>query len=155
MANFGRPSRFTDPVRDTCLRLAEEGKTNEEIAKAIGVSKKTFYLWKQNNGDFRDAIKERMDVATELVEIALFEKAVGYTRPAVKLFMHEGQVIEHHYIEHYAPCTTAQIFFLKNRKRDVWAVSDKLEVTAKPSLVITRPDGTVVELGMAEVDEEK
>ena len=38
-----------------------------------------------------------------------------------KLFMtRDGEIVEHHYIEHYPPDTTAAIFFLKNRAPDRW-----------------------------------
>lgn len=124
----GRPSKFIDPIRKVILKLAEEGKTDAQIAAVIGVSEKTFHAWKHAHPDFRESLKKSKGVADRMVELALFQRAVGYSQPAIKFFMHEGCVIAEDYTEHYPPDVTACIFWLKNRRPDQWRDVNKLEV---------------------------
>lgn len=74
---------------------ARDGLTDEQIAHNMGISKQTFYDWKKKYTDISDSLKKGKDVADYLVENALFKSAL-------------------------AGNTTAQIFWLKNRKSDKW-----------------------------------
>ena len=41
--------------------------------------------------------------------------------PRSRLFMtRDGKIVEHKYIEHYPPDTTAALFWFKNRRPDRW-----------------------------------
>ena len=60
------------------------------------------------------------------VERSLFEKAMGYEHPSIHFWNHMGDVSQTPYIKKYAPDTTAQIFWLKNRQPKKWR--DKTEV---------------------------
>lgn len=126
----GRPTTFNSRIATTIAVLAEEGKTDEEIAKKIGVNVHTLKNWKGEYADLVTALKDSRSVADGLVEATLFQRACGYSAPAVKVFYDAktGQVIEHHYIEHYPPDTTACIFWLKNRQPKKWRDAHRLEV---------------------------
>lgn len=71
----------------------------------MGVSKNTFYRWKKESKEFLNLLKESKDTADREVENALFKSATGFVGPDEK---------------YYPPNTTAQIFWLKNRKKDDW-----------------------------------
>lgn len=80
---------------------ARDGLTDEQIAKNIGIAVSTLYDWKSRFPEFSKALKKGKEVVDFEVENALLKSAL------------EGN-------------TTAQIFWLKNRKPDRWR--DKPEI---------------------------
>lgn len=119
MAN-GRPSKFSDKLVLRVLELAKAGKTDAQIAKALGISLSTLKLWRATHDDFSAALKDAKDFADEIVEASLFSRANGFRHPAIKFFCHEGTVITERYTEIYPPDTVACIFWLKNRQPQRW-----------------------------------
>jgi hypothetical protein len=65
----------------------------------------------------------------------LFKRATGYSHDAVKIFNDQGAPLQVPYTEHYPPDTTACIFWLKNRRPDLWR--DKVEQQLEHSGGIT------------------
>lgn len=120
----GRPSKFQQIFPEMAAKLAADGKTNSEIAEFFGVSESTFYLWMQKNVEFSESLKGAKDAADDLVVASLFKRAVGFSMPETKVFCDkDGDIHTHDMIKHYAPDTTAAIFWLKNRRRDEWGES--------------------------------
>lgn len=74
---------------------ANEGLTDEQIAKNVGIVRSTLAKWKNEYSDISDALKKGKEVVDYEVENALLNKALG------------GDV-------------TAMIFWLKNRRPDKW-----------------------------------
>lgn len=116
----GRKSTFNALIRDTILRLIEEGKTEQEIADIIGISKTTLTNWKGKHPEFLYAVREARQVADGLVEAALFSRAIGYSHPEQKAFQYEGVILTHDMQKHYPPDTTAAMFWLRNRQPKRW-----------------------------------
>ena len=79
---------------------SRDGLTNEQIANNIGINVKTLYDWKNKESDICNALKKGKEIVDFEVENALLKSAL------------EGNV-------------TAQIFWLKNRKKEQWR--DKIE----------------------------
>lgn len=112
---------------------ARDGLTDLEIAKNIGISKQTFYDWQKRFPDFSDTLKSNKEVADRMVENALFRKAVGYKTKEITrerrldpVSRQQVLVVVKEVEKEVAPDTAAQVFWLKNRKPDVWR--DKREV---------------------------
>lgn len=125
----GRPTVFNDIIQEKILSLVQQGATEFEIAERIGVTERTINYWKRKHDDFFHALKGSRDLADQMVEASLFQRACGYSHPAEKHFLNkvkndEGEwvteVITHHYQEHYPPSELAAIFWLKNRQPDRW-----------------------------------
>ena len=98
----GKYQRWLEP--DGLLLLegwARDGLTDEQLAHNMGITTKTLYEWKKSYGSICEALKKGKEVVDYQVENALLKKALG------------GD-------------TTAQIFWLKNRKPDKWR--DKPEI---------------------------
>lgn len=74
---------------------AREGLTDEQIAHNMGISTKTLYDWKNKYGKICESLKRGKEIVDFQVENALLQAAL------------DGN-------------TTAQIFWLKNRKKDKW-----------------------------------
>ena len=64
-------------------------------------------------------------------ERSLYERANGYSYDAVKIFMPSGakKPVYAPYVEHMPPEMTAAIFWLKNRRPDLWRDAWQLEHT--------------------------
>jgi hypothetical protein len=59
--------------------------------------------------------------ADDRVERSLYQRANGYSHPAVKVFIkRDGTTVDYKYIEHYPPDPTSMCFWLKNRRPDRW-----------------------------------
>lgn len=116
---------------------ARDGLTDEEIACKMGVTRKTLYEWMNRFSDIRDTIKRNKEVADREVEQALFRKATGYkikevTRERrINPLTRESELVVIKEIEKdVAPDTAAQVFWLKNRKPEVWRDKREVESTA-------------------------
>lgn len=115
----GRPSKKDELNFDIARKLAEYGHTMEEIADIVGVDRSNLYEWMKDK-NFRDAIKKGREIADERVENAMYHRALGYSHQEEKIFQYEGQIIRAQTVKHYPPDPTSMIFWLKNRKPDVW-----------------------------------
>lgn len=82
-----------------------DGLIEKQIYHNMGISKNVFYRWKKESQEFQELLKESKDTADREVENALFKSATGFVGPDEK---------------YYPPNTTAQIFWLKNRKHEDW-----------------------------------
>jgi len=124
---------------------ARDGLTDEEIARKMGITRKTLYEWMNKYGDICDAIKRNKEVADREVEQALFRKAIGYkvkevTRERrINPLTREPELVVIKEIEKdVAPDTAAQVFWLKNRKPNEWR--DKREVITDSSAELSDLD---------------
>ena len=130
----GRMKEWTEP--DKLLRLeawARDGLTDEQIAGNMGINVRTLYLWKKKNVQIFQSLKIGKAVADIEVENALRKKALGFreteqtvtTRKTVeyengKRIREISEPIVTEVEKYYPPDTTAQIFWLKNRKPEKW-----------------------------------
>lgn len=131
-------------TEENLLRIsawARDGLTNEQIAHNMGINVKTLYEWCKKYSDFSNALKKNKEVADIQVENALYKKALGYNTAVKKTFkvkeviysengrkLKEIEKLVDGYDEvHIPPDTTAQIFWLKNRKPETWR--DKVETS--------------------------
>lgn len=117
---------------------ARDGLTNEQIANNIGINVKTLYDWKNKQSNISNSLKKGREVVDIEVENALLKKALGYNVPIQKAMkikdieyengkkVRETERIEYYEEEMHIPAdTTAQIFWLKNRKPKQW--KDRVE----------------------------
>jgi hypothetical protein len=116
----GRPSGYRPEFDAQAAKLCRLGATDRDIADFFGVSEQTINAWKLRNPSFLEALTRSKDEFDSQVERSLFQRALGYSHKAVKMFQAGGEVISKDYTEHYPPDTTACIFWLKNRQKDKW-----------------------------------
>lgn len=114
---------------------ARDGLTDEQISNNIGISRSTLAEWKKKYEDISDTLKKGKEVVDIQVENALLKRALGYSYEEVTKEICEntgtGELemrITKKVKKEVVPDTTAQIFWLKNRKPDVWR--DKHEVNS-------------------------
>ena len=118
----GRPTLYRSEYDEQARKLARLGATDPELAEFFGVNVDTIYEWKKVHASFSDAIKDGKFIADAEVADKLFKRATGYEHQAVKIVADAKTGAEHsvEYTERYPPDTTAAIFWLKNRRPDLW-----------------------------------
>ena len=82
---------------------AKDGLTNEQISKNLGISKVTFYKYKESCSELNELLKKSKAVVDYEVENALYKSAIN------------GNV-------------SAMIFWLKNRRPDKWKKKEPAEI---------------------------
>jgi transcriptional regulator with XRE-family HTH domain len=118
-------AKYEDWIKGDGLILLEgwarDGLTDEQIAHNIGISRSTLNEWKNKYSVIADTLKKTKEVVDRMVENALFKKAM------------DGD-------------TTAQIFWLKNRRSHDWrdrketAVSGSLDTTKEINVNFVKAD---------------
>lgn len=136
----GRPTKYKPEYNETARLLSVQGKINPEIATALGIGLSTFQRWMVDRPDFRDAIKAGKQVADDFVERSLYERAMGYSHPEEKIFLHEGKEVRVETQKHYPPDPASMIFWLTNRRPDEWR--HKREISG--------PNGGPIPVGMVD-----
>lgn len=100
---------------------AQNGLTEKQIAKNLGISRDTLNEYKKKYPDFSDLLKKGKEVSDEEVENALYKAALG------------GNI-------------TAQIFWLKNRRPEKWRdkpdtdKKEAIEIIVKKEIIDLRGD---------------
>lgn len=87
----------------------------------MGISRETFYRWKDQFPDICEAIKKGKEVIDYEVEQALLKRALGMTIKETRREVDANgkkRVIE--IVREVAPDTLAQIYWLKNRRPNKW-----------------------------------
>jgi hypothetical protein len=82
-------------------------------------------VWKERYPDISDTLKKGKEVIDRQVENALLKRALGYKYDEVTL---ENGVETKRVTKEVVPDTTAQIFWLKNRRPDEWREKQSVEV---------------------------
>jgi len=108
---------------------ARDGLTDEQIAKNMGINIATLYDWKKKYPEISESLKKGKEVVDREVENALLKAALGYEYEE-DVVTNKGQVVKVRKYE--KPNVTAIIFWLKNRKPDVWR--DKQEFNIESNI---------------------
>lgn len=141
----GRPSEFNKNWNneDGLLRIAgwaRDGLTNEQIAENMGIGLSTLYEWQNRYTEFSDALKVSKEIVDRHVENALLKRALGYTYEECtwEPSRDTGEMILTKKIEKQViPDTTAQIFWLKNRKPEDWRDKQQIEHSGEVNIAQT------------------
>lgn len=120
---------------------SRDGLVQQQIADNLGISIDTLILYKKQYSEFSEALKRGKEVIDMEVENAMLNKAMGFTVIVKKSYkvkdviyedgrkVRESERIEIVDEEQYIPPdTTAQIFWLKNRKPAEWRDKQNVEI---------------------------
>lgn len=125
---------------------ARDGLIDEQIANNLGISVDTFYKYKKKYPEFSEALKKGKEVSDYEVENALFKKATGYIIKLNKQKVtKDGDIINITEEMYMQPDTTAQIFWLKNRRPDKWR--DKVELNNENEKTLEKLDEVLKNIG--------
>ena len=116
------------------------GLVETDLCKNMGISLSSLSTWKNQFPQILDALKKGKEVSDMIVENALFKNATGYTyeeEVAIKVKSEEyvnGKKVSKESVEtvtlkkYRQPETTAQIFWLTNRKNQYWKHVNRQEI---------------------------
>ena len=116
----GRPSKYRDEFADQAKKLCLLGATDEELASFFEVSRATISTWKIQHPAFLDALKAGKELADATIADSLYQRAKGYSHPDVHISNYQGVITVTPITKHYPPDPTSMIFWLKNRRPDLW-----------------------------------
>ena len=142
---MARPSKYESHVKPK-LNLVEswarDGLIDEQIAHNLGINVSTLYEYKNKYPEFTEALKNGKDDIDVQVENALLKRALGYTYIEVTKELTDGGLVETKRVtKEVQPDTTAQIFWLKNRRPQAWRDKQDLDVSGDLSFKVTLPKG--------------
>jgi hypothetical protein len=134
----GRPTLFSLQKSEQAYSLAQAGCTDQEMADELGISANTFYRWRNEHPEFREATRLGKEAADERVTRSLYHRALGYSHQAVKIFMPAGSTepVYAPYTEHFPPDTQAASLWLRNRQPDKWRDKQDVEHSGDVSLTV-------------------
>ncbi|MCH5297889.1 MAG: transposase [Ruminococcus sp.] len=124
---------------------ARNGLTDEQIAHNLGVTTSTFYAWKNKYSEISESLKKGKEVVDFEVENALLKRALGYQYDEVTF---EGGVETKRVTKEIVPDTTAQIFWLKNRRPDLWRDKQNVELNASLKSETSKLDDLIEQMGV-------
>lgn len=111
---------------------AREGLTDEQIAQNMAIGYSTLQTWKMKYQDIRDTLKRGKEVVDLQVENALLKRALGYEYKEISEKYESGTLTEKKVTKkQVVPDTTAQIFWLKNRRPDKWKDKQDVQVSGE------------------------
>ena len=125
----GKYQQWLEPEGLTLLEgWARDGLTDEQIAGNIGINTSTLYDWKNKFSEISEALKKGKEVVDIQVENALLKRALGYDFQETRVEKSDKdgtKIIQT--LKHIPADTTAQIFWLKNRRPDLWRDKQNIE----------------------------
>lgn len=128
-------SKYETDVKPRLVEIEawkRDGLTDEQIFKNLGISRDTFYKYKEKYSDFSEAIKKGKEVADIEVENALFKRAIGYKYKEVIKEVKEIDGKKSTYVKEVIKempgDVGAQIFWLKNRKSSKWKDKQDIDI---------------------------
>lgn len=126
----GKYQRWLEP--DGLTRLegwARDGLTEVQIAQKMRVSMSTLSDWKNRYPVILESLKKGKEVVDIEVENALLKRALGYEYTETMTEESEDGYKVRKARKFVPPDVTAQIFWLKNRRAEVWREKQIVEVS--------------------------
>ncbi|WP_206460413.1 helix-turn-helix transcriptional regulator [Anaerovorax sp. IOR16] len=135
-----------EPKIDEISSWAREGMIDKDIASKLNIAYSTFREYVKKHSALSAALKTNKEQADAKVESSLFKKTQGYNVPIKKTFkckktifdkntgrkVEEIEELKEGFDEVHVPAdTTSIIFWLKNRKPDIWKDKRDVEMGGK------------------------
>lgn len=126
-----RPTKYKKEFAEQARKLCLLGATDKSLAEFFEVTESTINKWKLEHNEFSESIKKGKEIADAEVASKLFHRATGYEHKEDDIRAVNGEIVITPTVKHYAPDTTAAIFWLKNRQKDNWRDKQDHEHTGK------------------------
>lgn len=126
---------------------ARDGLTDEQIAGKMGIRRETLYAWQKKYTNISNTLKRGKEVIDLQVENALLKRALGYEYEEVSEKYELGTLTEKKVTKkQVVPDTTAQIFWLKNRRPDKWKDKQDVQVSGELKEEQTKLDDLIKQI---------
>lgn len=127
----GRPTDYKPEYAEQAYKLCLLGATDKNMADFFEVSETTVNNWKIDHSKFLESLKAGKENADAVMAHSLYHRGKGYSHPEDKIFNNNGIPLIVPTTKFYPPDTTAAIFWLKNRRPDLWRDLKATEITGK------------------------
>ncbi len=157
----GRKSAWIEKVQPRLSEIAawcRDGLTENQICELLDVGVSTFNRIKIAKQELRETLKVSKNVADVEVENSLYKRALGYTyEEETTDYINNGEgkaVVKSKRVtkKTVLPDTTAQIFWLKNRKMREWREQKHIEHTGSIDSKIQNMTEEEVDKRIAELE---
>lgn len=109
---------------------ARDGLTDKQVAYNMNIAESTLHEWKKKYSVLSESLKRGKEVVDRQVENALLKRALGYEfKETTQELTEDGMRVTKVITKQQAPDTTAQIFWLKNRKPQEWREKQETEIS--------------------------
>ncbi len=109
---------------------ARDGLTDKQVAHNMNIAESTLHEWKKKYSVLSESLKRGKEVVDRQVENALLKRALGYEfKETTRELTEDGMRVTKVITKQQAPDTTAQIFWLKNRKPQEWRDKQETEIS--------------------------
>ena len=140
---------------------ARDGLTDEQIAYNMGINVATLYRYKKSYCEICEALKRGKDVVDMMVENALLKRALGYSYTEITkerlvdtvnkkrhpLNEDTGElVVTKEVKKEIPPDVTAIIYWLKNRKPEIWKDKQNIEISGELKHEKTKLDDIISQM---------
>jgi hypothetical protein len=153
----GRPTKYKPDIYIILVEtLAQLGLTELEIAAKLRITERTLNRWKNKFPEFCQALKSGKIEPDEIVKRSLYQRAVGYYFPSVKIFKIKDEpptVVR--FMEHVPPDVAAAFIWLKNRQPKDWKDKREIDITKPTEKPPEEMSDEELEEELALIDREK
>lgn len=132
----GPKSQYDPKYAQIARVMCAQGATDTVLADAFNVCSNTILNWQAEYPAFKEAVAYgKAQVFDPLVERSLAMRAIGYSVDTEDIKVtKDGDVLRIPVRKHYPPDVTACIFWLKNRRPELWRDVWKIETTNKTEM---------------------
>ena len=151
----GRPTLYKPEYDDQAHNHCLLGATNAGLADLFDVGQRTIDRWIADIPSFAKAVRDGRAIADGRVARSLYERAVGYRHTVERIMFHRGEEKRITSTVQHPPDTQACIFWLRNRRRDVWGNQRPANDAAEPDYDIAAELDAAGEQVLAELRAER
>ena len=147
MTERGRKGKYEScvaPFFDKIDKMLQDGASEKQVAKALGVSESAFANYKRQHDDLRALCEKPRQKVVEDLRSALLKKALGYEYKEEKVYQRktgddEPEIIyKEIYKKHMPPDVAAINLALKNYDRDNWSNDPQMLEIKKQELELKK-----------------
>lgn len=116
-------------------KMARDGATETQIAKCFGITRQTFFKYKNDNIDIFNAIKKGRMTLVDDLKGTLMRKAKGFQYTEKKIIKESGvEVRVEEYVRTSLPDVAALNLLLKNYDKENWSNDPQVLALRKKEL---------------------
>ena len=119
----GRPTDYKPENAEIARHACMLGASNETLAERFAVTRRTIDNWIATIPEFGDAVREGRQLADESVVAALYARATGMERTAIRVTSGGAEPVTTTHTVQALPDVRACIFWLRNRRPEKWRES--------------------------------
>ena len=144
---MARPTDYRQEYAEQAHKLCLLGFTDKQLAVFFGVNESTINRWKDKYPEFCKSIKSGKVIADAQVSESLFKRATGIEVTEVEVRDDGKKKVKRVTKKHIPPDPTAQIFWLKNRRPELWrdkpTVENSVQEAVPVQIVVQTVDARV------------